>query len=163
MAGSVSVLLVRPLVAALGSARLDAFWTVTDLTPEIVADDDARITPAQFCVAWAELVRVTGDPQIALSIASALPAGSFGIVEYVCRAAATFGRLDVEHVESAVRRAFLDGAVLEEHVAHTTGHLAADGQRAPPAEVSAVMDYDSLAGHADPAPVGDPALTRIPL
>lgn len=90
MAGSVSVLLVRPVVAALGSARLAAFWAVTDLTPELVGDDDARISPAQFCVAWAELVRVT-DAQVALAIATATPPGAFGIVEYVCRSAPTLG------------------------------------------------------------------------
>jgi AraC-like DNA-binding protein len=91
VAGSVSVVLVRPLVAALGSSRLDAFWQVTDLTPEMVADDDTRITPAQFCVAWAEAVRVTEDPTLALTIATALPPGSFGVVEYVCRASSTLG------------------------------------------------------------------------
>jgi len=85
MAGSVSVLLVRPLVVALGSARLAPFWAATDLTPELVADDDARITPAQFCVAWSEALRLTGEPQLALAIAGAMPAGAFGIVEYVCR------------------------------------------------------------------------------
>jgi AraC-like DNA-binding protein len=89
MAGSVSVLLVRPLVAALGSARLAPFWTATDLAPAVVADDDARISPAQFCVAWSELIRLTGDPRIALAIADTTPAGAFGIVEYVCRAAPT--------------------------------------------------------------------------
>ena len=75
MAGSVSVVLVRPLVAAVdrtalpfGSAAgraqvpasataLAAFWGATDLTPELVGDDDARISPAQFCVAWAEADR----------------------------------------------------------------------------------------------------------
>lgn len=91
MAGSISVVLVRPLVAALGSSRLESFWATTDLTPEIVADDDARISPAQFCVAWAELVRITADPTIALTIAGALQPGSFGIVEYVCRASSTLG------------------------------------------------------------------------
>ena len=78
MAGSVSTLLVRPVVAALGSARLVAFWAATDLT-------------AQFCVAWAELVRLTGNAQIALAIADATPPGAFGIVEYVCRSAPTVG------------------------------------------------------------------------
>ncbi len=91
MPGSVSVVLVRPLVAALGSARLDAFWRVTDLTPQIVGDDDARITPAQFCVAWGEALRATGDPTLALSVAASMPSGAFGIVEYVCRASATLG------------------------------------------------------------------------
>jgi AraC-like DNA-binding protein len=91
MAGSVSVLLVRPIVMALGSARLAPFWAATDLAPALVGDDDARISPAQFCVAWAELVRLTNDPRIALAIADATPPGAFGIVEYVCRSAPTLG------------------------------------------------------------------------
>ncbi|NVB80885.1 MAG: AraC family transcriptional regulator [Kofleriaceae bacterium] len=91
MAGSVSVVLVRPVVASLPSAQHAAFWAATDLTPELVGDDDARISPAQFCVAWAELSRATGRGAIALDIASALPAGAFGIVEYVCRSAPTLG------------------------------------------------------------------------
>ncbi|HEY4175975.1 MAG TPA: AraC family transcriptional regulator [Kofleriaceae bacterium] len=89
--GSVSVLLVRPLVAAIGTAHLDAFWGATDLTAEILADDDARVSAAQFCVAWAEGVRLTGDPQLALRIATTTPTGAFGIVEYVCRSAPTVG------------------------------------------------------------------------
>jgi AraC-like DNA-binding protein len=88
MAGSVSVVLVRPVLAALASAHHAAFWEATDLTPELVADDDARISPAQFCVAWGELVRLT-KPDIALAIANAIPPGAFGIVEYVCRSAPT--------------------------------------------------------------------------
>ncbi len=89
--GSVSVLLVRPVVAAIGSAALDAFWGATDLTPQILADDDARLSAAQFCVAWSEGVRLTKDPQLALRIAAATPSGAFGIVEYVCRTSPTVG------------------------------------------------------------------------
>lgn len=88
MGGSVSVVLVRPVVMALPSASHAAFWAATDLTPELVGDDDARISPAQFCVAWAELVRAT-KPEIALALADAMPPGAFGIVEYVCRSAPT--------------------------------------------------------------------------
>ena len=91
MRGSVSALLVRPLVLAVGSARLPRFWAATDLTAALVSDDDARITPAQFCVAWAEAIRLTGNAQLALAIAEATPPGAFGIVEYVCRAAPTAG------------------------------------------------------------------------
>lgn len=91
MAGSVSMLLVKPVVAALGTARLPAFWSATDLTPQLVLDGDARISPAQFCVAWAELIRLTENPQIALAMADATPPGAFGIVEYVCRSAPTVG------------------------------------------------------------------------
>ncbi len=86
--GSVSVLLVRPVVAALGSAALAELWGATDLTPQLLADDDARITAAQFCVAWGQLAP---EPAVALRIADALPAGAFGIVEYVCRSAPTVG------------------------------------------------------------------------
>lgn len=89
--GSVSVLLVRPLVAAIGSGELAAFWATTDLTAEIVADDDARISAPQFCVAWAEALRITANPLLALAIASATPPGAFGVVEYVCRSASTVG------------------------------------------------------------------------
>jgi AraC-like DNA-binding protein len=96
---SVSVLLLRPLVAALLGAPLKAgreaslqtFYGATDLTPQILADADARVSPAQFCVAWAELVRLTGEPQIALRMADEIPQGAFGIVEYVCRSAPTLG------------------------------------------------------------------------
>jgi len=89
--GSVSVLLVRPLVAAVGSNGLAAFWGATDLTPQIVSDEDARISAAQFCVAWSEAMRLTGNRQLALAIAGATPPGAFGIVEYVCRSAPTLG------------------------------------------------------------------------
>lgn len=91
---SVSVVLVRPLVVALGhsTAALDAFYAATDLTPEMVADADARVSPAQFCVAWAEAARLSGDESLALTIADATPQGAFGIVEYVCRSAPTVRR-----------------------------------------------------------------------
>ncbi len=95
-AGTVSTLLLRPLVTALlagasAPADLAAFYGATDLTPEIVADSDARVTAAQFCVAWAEVIRLTKNPQLALAIAEATPAGAFGVVEYVCRSAPTLG------------------------------------------------------------------------
>ncbi|MBA3502267.1 MAG: AraC family transcriptional regulator [Myxococcota bacterium] len=86
---SVSVLLVRPLVAAVGTAGLEALFGATDLTPQLLGDDDARISPAQFCVAWSEAIRITNNRQLALAIATATPPGSFGIVEYVCRSAPT--------------------------------------------------------------------------
>ena len=89
--GTVSVLLVRPLVAAVGSAGIEALCGAADVTPQMLADDDARITAAQFCVAWSEAHRLTCDRQLALRLAAATPAGAFGIVEYVCRAAPTVG------------------------------------------------------------------------
>jgi AraC-like DNA-binding protein len=91
--GSVSALLVQPLVFALGSSphALEAFFGATDLTPQLLSDPDARVSPAQFCVAWAEAIRLSGNPRLALGIASSVPAGAFGLVEYVCRSAATLG------------------------------------------------------------------------
>ena len=87
--GTVSVMLVRPLVAAVGSANLEPLLGATDLTPQILADDDARISPAAFCVAWSEAMRLTGNRSLALGIAAATPPGAFGIIEYVCRSAPT--------------------------------------------------------------------------
>jgi AraC-like DNA-binding protein len=94
--GSISTLLVRPVVATILSVAdaeraLQEFYRATGLTPELVADGDARITPAQFCIAWAELVRLTRDPSIALKMAQSTPPGAFGIVEYLCRSAPTLG------------------------------------------------------------------------
>lgn len=105
--GSVSVLLVRPLVAAISAAAgptggapgidpgsdagIDAFWRATDLTPQIIADDDARSSAAQLGAAWAEALRLTGDPQLPLRIAAAAQPGALGIIEHVCRAAPTLG------------------------------------------------------------------------
>lgn len=88
---SVSVLLVRPLVAAVGAVDGDAFWAATGLSPQLVEDRDARISAAQHAAAWAEALRLTGDRALPLRIAAGVPAGAFGIVEHVCRAAPTLG------------------------------------------------------------------------
>jgi AraC-like DNA-binding protein len=90
---SVSAMLVQPLVLALSASppALEAFFGATDLTPEILANPDARVSPAQFCVAWSEGVRLSGAPHVALELAAAIPSGAFGLVEYVCRSAATLG------------------------------------------------------------------------
>jgi AraC-like DNA-binding protein len=90
---SISTLLLRPLERALAGSRdgLAALYAAADLTPEIVADADARVSPAQFCVAWAEAVRWRRDSALALAIADETPPGAFGVVEYVCRSAATLG------------------------------------------------------------------------
>jgi AraC-like DNA-binding protein len=108
--GSVSVLLVRPLVAAIdaavgpadgaaadgaaagGATALEELWHATELTPQIVADDDARISSLQFRAAWDEAMRLTGeDLLLPLRIADATRPGAFGIAEHVCRAAPTLG------------------------------------------------------------------------
>ena len=88
---SISAVLVRPLAAALVAdpKALEAFYASTDLTPQMLADAEARLSPAQFCVAWAETIRLSGDPLLALHLADAMPIGAFGIVEYVCREAPT--------------------------------------------------------------------------
>jgi AraC-like DNA-binding protein len=88
---SISAVLLRPLAIALMQApkALEIFYASSDLTPQMLADAEARVSPAQFCVAWAETIRLSGDPALALRIAEETPVGAFGIVEYVCRAAPT--------------------------------------------------------------------------
>lgn len=90
---SVSTLLVQPLVRALAShpPALDELLLAADLTPELLADPAARVSPAQFRAAWGEGVRLSRDRRLALAVAASLPSGALGIVEYVCRSAATVG------------------------------------------------------------------------
>ena len=89
---SISVLLLSPLIIMLDSpAARESFFGASDLTPAQLADPDARVSPSQFCVAWAELRRLSGDPQVALRVAERTPPGAFGVVEYVCRCARTLG------------------------------------------------------------------------
>ena len=87
---SVSTLLLRPVLAALPEDEHARFFRATDLTPEQVADADARVSAPQFCIAWAELTRAAGS-QVALAMAHSAPVGAFGVVEYVCRSAPTLG------------------------------------------------------------------------
>ena len=91
---SISIILVRPLVHALLTSpkALEAFYRATDLTSEMVADTEARVSPAQFCVAWAEATRLAADPLLALTVAEAIQPGTFGVVEYICRAAPTLDK-----------------------------------------------------------------------
>lgn len=69
----------------------DSLLSACELTPQILADDDARVSPAQFHKAWSEGIRASEDPHLALRIAAAAPPGSFGLVEYVCRASPNLG------------------------------------------------------------------------
>ncbi|HEY1957282.1 MAG TPA: AraC family transcriptional regulator [Polyangiaceae bacterium] len=95
---SISVVLVRPLAVALApyAAALADLLARSDLTAEMLADSEARVSPAQFCVAWAEAIRASDDPALAIRIAESTPPGSFGVVEYVCRSAPTL-RAALEH------------------------------------------------------------------
>ncbi len=88
---TISVGLVKALVAALPAASLPAFWRATGLTAEVVADPEGRMTAPQLRTAWQEALALTGDALLPLKIAAAIPPGAFGIVEYVCRSAPTLG------------------------------------------------------------------------
>src|SRR5687768_11104098 len=59
--GSISVLLVRPVaaaVAAAGPGARDALRAAAGLTPELLADPAARIAVPQLAAAWAEALRL---------------------------------------------------------------------------------------------------------
>jgi AraC-like DNA-binding protein len=152
---SISTVLVRPLVAVLQATphALDAFYAATDLTPEILADAEARVSPAQFCVAWAEATRWTGDPALALGLAHAMPPGSFGIVEYVCRSAPT--------VREALRQwvrylAILDDAVEVGLVdSGQTTALRVIRESEAPAPASHELCFALLVRHARAIAAGD--------
>lgn len=91
---TVSTLLLRPIVFALRTAHpgaMDDFHRATGLSPDTVADIDARIEAHQLRIAWREAIRITGDPLLPLRLATALPPGTLGIVEYLVRCAPTIG------------------------------------------------------------------------
>ena len=85
--GTVSVSLVRPLVAALPPERAARVLVASGVSADQLAEPEERVTAAQFCVAWAEATR--GERALALRLAEQAPAGLFGVVEYVCRSAPT--------------------------------------------------------------------------
>lgn len=89
--GKISIALVRPLIQVLSPnpEALAAFWAATELTAEMAADPEARVSSSQFCAAWSLALRASGDPALALRLAEGTPPGAFGIVEYVCRSAPT--------------------------------------------------------------------------
>jgi AraC-like DNA-binding protein len=90
----VSTLLVRPLLFAVGCkgpAALDEMYRATGLTAEIALDADARIDADTLRRAWREAFRITGDSLLALHLATAMPPGALGIVEYLVRCAPTVG------------------------------------------------------------------------
>ncbi|MFO0749695.1 MAG: AraC family transcriptional regulator ligand-binding domain-containing protein [Myxococcota bacterium] len=70
---------------------LAALLAATELTPELLADAELRLTSTQLRDAWRALARLPGAPARARRGAAATPPGAFGIVEYVCRSAATVG------------------------------------------------------------------------
>lgn len=89
---TVSTLLVRPLLFAVGSlgpGSLDELYGSTGLTAELVCDVDARLDPQMLRAAWREAMRITGDALLPLRLATALPPGALGIVEYLVRCAPT--------------------------------------------------------------------------
>ncbi len=143
---SVSVLLVRPLVTAVDPAGLDAFWAATQLTPQLVADDDARISSVQRAAAWAEAVRLTGDPMLPLRIAAAMPAGTFGIAEHACRAAPTLG----EALRQWVRYLNLldDTVAVDFEVEEDRAVLRVERETEPPAPPSRELRWALIARYA---------------
>jgi AraC-like DNA-binding protein len=91
---TVSTVLLRPIVFALRTAHpgaMDDFHAATGLSPETIADIDARIEADQLRIAWRQAIRITRDPLLPLRLATALPPGSLGIVEYLVRFAPTVG------------------------------------------------------------------------
>jgi AraC-like DNA-binding protein len=158
---SVSVMLVRPLVAAVGTAGTEALLGATDLTPQILADDDARISPAQFCVAWSEATRITANPQLALALATALPRGSFGLVEYVCRAAPTLRVALLQWVRylNLLDDAVTVGVVIDEEHAY----LRVERESEAPAPAAHELCWALVAKHARELSTLPFRITRVDL
>ncbi len=89
----ISCLLVQPLLLAMAGdeARTTRFWRACELSAEQVLAPDARVDAAQFAAAWDAAIALSEKPTLALWLAEQIPAGTFGVVEYVCRSADTLG------------------------------------------------------------------------
>jgi AraC-like DNA-binding protein len=138
-------------VASAPPGTLDAFYDATGLTPAIVADPDARIAPATLRLAWHHAVRLTANPYLALHLATALPPGAFGIVEYVVRSAPTTGDaillgLRYLNIVDEVSRGEL---IRGDHPDHIDLHIAADSPIPHEASLAAVVGQARLLAGAD--------------
>ncbi len=165
----VSTLLVRPLLFAVGRrgpAALEELFRTTGLTAETCADADARIDADLLRAAWRESIRITGDRLLPIHLATALPPGALGVVEYLVRSAPTVGDalalgLRYLNILDAVTRAELaDGerddevelrALVESPIPHESSFAAVIGQ----GRMLAGEDFRPVAVDFIHAPVGD--------
>lgn len=83
--------LVRPLWQALPEAARPALLRAAALTDAQLLDPDARLTASQFARAWDAFLGLAREPRAALQLAASIPAGAFGVVEYLCRSAPDLG------------------------------------------------------------------------
>ncbi len=113
VATTYSVLPVRLLLQSARACGLDdaALLNAAGVQPALLDDVDARVPAEAVEALWDDVARRSGDPAFGLHIAEQSPRGSFGVVEYVCRNAATLGQA----LRTMTRYARLvhDGALLD--------------------------------------------------
>ncbi|TPV96181.1 MAG: AraC family transcriptional regulator [Myxococcales bacterium FL481] len=92
---SVTVLSVATRAVLDACSRMDldpnAILVASGLTREQVFDPDARIPAPLADAVWLEAARRTGDPDLALSAARALPFGAYKVLDFIVANAPTVG------------------------------------------------------------------------
>ena len=90
---TVTVLAARPAVAALEARGIDpdAALRAAALTPEALADVEARIPYRVVGALWDAAAEAAGDPSFGVHVAEALPIGALDVLDYVMSAEATAG------------------------------------------------------------------------
>ena len=91
-AATASIRVLRPIVAGLTAAQVDAALVLKQLgaDPEIMSDPDARV-PHELAIGfWLAALKATGDPCFGLHAAETLRPGTLDVADYAARASTNF-------------------------------------------------------------------------
>ena len=114
----------RALVDACDAMGLDtaALLAAVQLTRAEVTDPDGRIPVEKMTALWREAYARTGDPDLALHAAEALPFGAYAVIDFLARTSATVGNA----LERISRYFPLINSVVELPIAITDDHVRVD-------------------------------------
>jgi AraC-like DNA-binding protein len=86
-----SIRTLRPLVAGLRARGIDPvpLLQAAGIDPNTLDNADARVPASTVHALWRQAAEVTGDPDFGLRTAQEIRAGTFDVLDYVCRRCAT--------------------------------------------------------------------------
>ena len=93
MADTVLTVSSRALIKACEALGLDvqSMLDTAGVTRAVIEDPDARIEVAQVRALWARAYEISGDPDLALHAAEALPFGAYKVIDFLASSAPTIG------------------------------------------------------------------------
>jgi AraC-like DNA-binding protein len=93
MADTVLTVSSRALVRACESLGLDvqSMLDAAGVTRALIDDPDGRVEVTQVRTLWAKAYEISGDPDLALHAAEALPFGAYKVIDFLASSAPTIG------------------------------------------------------------------------